>query len=104
MSQKYKDLASIAILIGSGVWIKRLRNKRSENEAAVGAIPPAPSFHLRDSCFITVAPVLGYIQSKLTDKDLYIASIEGMRIRLLELQDDDKEAKKLRSKQMLPEG
>ncbi len=43
------------------------------------------------------------IRSKLADKGPYIASIGGMRIRLFELQDDDKEAKKLRSEQVLPE-
>ncbi len=37
------------------------------------------------------------IQSKLADKGPYTASIGGMRMRLLELQDDDKEAMKLRS-------
>ncbi len=42
------------------------------------------------------------IWSKLANKGSYTASIEGMRMRLLELQDDNKEAKKLRSKR-LPE-
>ncbi len=42
-------------------------------------------------------------QSKLADKGLYTASIGGMRIRLPELQDDDKDAMKLRS-EGLPEG
>ena len=41
------------------------------------------------------------IQSKLVNKSLYISSIKYMRIRLFELQDDDKEAKKLRSEQVL---
>ena len=43
-------------------------------------------------------------QSKLADKSPYTASIEGMRIRFLGLQDDDKKAKKLRSEQVLSEG
>ncbi len=37
------------------------------------------------------------IRSKLADKGPYTASIGGMRMRLPELQDDDKEAMKLRS-------
>ncbi len=40
------------------------------------------------------------IQSKFVDKSPYIASIGGMRMKLPELQDDDKEAKKLRSKRL----
>ena len=44
------------------------------------------------------------IRSELVDKGLYTASIRGMRMRLSELQDDDKEAKKLRSEQVLSEG
>ena len=44
------------------------------------------------------------VQSELADKSLYTASIAGMRMRRFELQDDDKEVKKLRSKQVLPEG
>ena len=35
------------------------------------------------------------IQNKLAYKNLYIARNEGMRMRLLELQDDDKKVKKL---------
>ncbi len=42
------------------------------------------------------------IRSELADKGPYIASIGGMRMRLPELQDDDKEAIKLRSEE-LPE-
>ncbi len=41
------------------------------------------------------------IQSELADKGSYTASIEGMRMRLPELQDDDKEAMKLRSEGLL---
>ena len=44
------------------------------------------------------------IQSEIADKDPYIASIIGMKMRLFELQDNDKEAKKLRLEQILPEG
>ncbi len=44
------------------------------------------------------------IRNELADKSPYIASIGDMRMRLLELQDDDKEAKKLRLEQVLPEG
>ena len=40
--------------------------------------------------------------SELADKGPYIASIGSMKIRLLKLQNDDKEAKKLRSEQVLP--
>ena len=43
------------------------------------------------------------IWSKLADKGPYVASIKGMRMRLPELQDNDKEAMKLRSER-LPEG
>ncbi len=43
------------------------------------------------------------ISSKLADKNPYTASIGGMRMKLSELQDDDKEAMKLRS-EGLPEG
>ncbi len=43
------------------------------------------------------------IWSKLADESPYIVSIRGMRMKLSELQDDDKEAKKLRLKG-LPEG
>ncbi len=43
------------------------------------------------------------IRSELTDKSPYTASIGGMRMRLPKLQDDDKEAMKLRS-EGLPEG
>ncbi len=43
------------------------------------------------------------IRSKLADKGPYTVSIGGMRMRLSELQDDDKKAMKLRSKG-LPEG
>ena len=43
-------------------------------------------------------------RSKLTDKISYTTSIGSIRIRLLELRDDDKKAKKLRSEQVLPEG
>ncbi len=42
------------------------------------------------------------IQSELADKGPYTASIESMRMRLPELQDDDKDAMKLRS-EGLPE-
>ncbi len=42
------------------------------------------------------------IRSELADKVPYTASIGGMRMRLLELQDDDKEAMKL-SSEGLPE-
>ncbi len=38
------------------------------------------------------------IWNKLADKGPYTASIGGMRMRLPELQDDDKKALKLRSK------
>ncbi len=52
-------------------------------------------------CKIAVLPQLcqfwDTVWSELADKDSYIVSIGGMRIRLPELQDDDKEAKKLRS-------
>lgn len=37
-------------------------------------------------------------QGKLTHKDSYTISIRGMRMRLVKLQDDNQEAKKLRSK------
>lgn len=40
------------------------------------------------------------IQSKLAEKCPYTLSIRGMRIRLLKLQKNDKEAKKLRSKRL----
>ncbi len=43
------------------------------------------------------------IQSELADKGPYTARIGGMRMRLPELQDNDKEAMKLRS-EGLPEG
>ncbi len=43
------------------------------------------------------------IRNELADKGLYTASIESMRMRLLKLQDDDKEVMKLRS-EGLPEG
>ncbi len=43
------------------------------------------------------------IQSELADEGPYTASIGGMRMRLSELQDNDKEAMKLRS-EGLPEG
>ncbi len=43
------------------------------------------------------------IRSKLVDKGPYITSIGDMRMRLPELQDDNKEAMKLRS-EGLPEG
>ena len=43
------------------------------------------------------------IQSKLADKNPYTASIGDMKMRLPELQDDNKEAEKPRSKR-LPEG
>ncbi len=43
------------------------------------------------------------IQSELADESPHTASIRGMRMRLPELQDDDKEAMKLRS-EGLPEG
>lgn len=42
------------------------------------------------------------IQSKLAHKGLYITSIEAMQMSLLELQDNNKEAKKLKSEE-LPE-
>ena len=41
------------------------------------------------------------MQNELADKGLYIVSIADMKIILSELQDDDKEAKKLRSKGLL---
>ncbi len=40
------------------------------------------------------------IRNELTDEGLYTASIGGMRMRLPELQDDDKEAMKLRSERL----
>ncbi len=40
------------------------------------------------------------IQSELADKGLYTASIGGIRMRLLKLHDDDKEAMKLRSEEL----
>ncbi len=43
------------------------------------------------------------LRSELADKGPYTASIGGMRMRLPKLQDDDKEAMKLRSEE-LPEG
>ncbi len=43
------------------------------------------------------------ILSELADEGAYIASIGGMRMRLPELQDDDRKAMKLRSER-LPEG
>ena len=43
------------------------------------------------------------IQSELADEGPYTVNIKGMRITSSELQDDDKEAKKLRS-EGLPEG
>ena len=52
-------------------------------------------------CKTVVLPQLrlfwDFVQSKLGDKSPYIVSIGGMKMRLSELQDDDKEAKKLRS-------
>ncbi len=52
-SREYKDLAPIAVLVGSTVRIEC-------GEKAVGAVPPAPSLHLWDSYPTVVAPVLGY--------------------------------------------
>ncbi len=43
------------------------------------------------------------IQSELADEGPYTASIDGMKIRLPKLQDDDKKAMKLRS-EGLPKG
>ncbi len=43
------------------------------------------------------------IQSELADKSSYNASIGGIRMRLFQLQDDDKDAMKLKS-EGLPEG
>ena len=60
MSQEYKNLGLIAVLVSSSVWINYFANEHSEDEVAVSAIPPAPSFHLRDSCSTVVVPVLGY--------------------------------------------
>ncbi len=40
------------------------------------------------------------IQSELADKGPYTTSIGGMRMRLPELQDDNKEAMKLRSERL----
>ena len=57
-SQEYKNLAPIAVFVGSGIWIEYLGNERSGNKAA-SAIPPALSPHLRGSCFTVIAPVLG---------------------------------------------
>ncbi len=51
-------------------------------------------------CGTVVQPQLSQfwdtIRSELADKSPYTASIGGMRMRLLELQDDNKEAMKLR--------
>ncbi len=44
------------------------------------------------------------VRSELADESPYTTSIGGMRIKLPELQDDNKEAKKLKSEQVLPEG
>ncbi len=41
------------------------------------------------------------IRSELSDKGPYITSIGGIRMRLPELQDDEKEAMKLRSEKLL---
>ena len=38
----------------------------------------------------------GNIQSKLDNEDLYKVSISGMRLRLVELQESDEEARKIR--------
>ncbi len=63
------------------------------------------SLHQVLICGTVVLPQLcqfwNTIQSELADKGLYTASIEGMIMRLPELQDDDKEVMKLRSKGLL---
>ena len=66
------------------------------------------SLHQIFICGTVVLPQLHQfwdsIWSKLADKSPYTTSIGGMRMRLPKLQDDDKEAKELRSKQVLLEG
>lgn len=44
------------------------------------------------------------IRGELDNKSLYNISIGGIKMRLSELQDNDKETKKLRSAELLPEG
>ena len=44
------------------------------------------------------------VRSKLADKSPYTVSIGGIKMKLLKLQDDDKETKELRSDQVLPKG
>ena len=41
------------------------------------------------------------LQNKLSNKGLYIASIDGMRLKLQELYNKDKHANKLRMKQLI---
>ncbi len=66
------------------------------------------SLHQVLICGIVVLPQLrqfwNTIRSELADEGPFTISNGGMRTRLPELQDDDKEAKKPRSKQVLPEG
>ncbi len=69
-----------------------------------GLSVPSPLYQVL-ICKIVVVPQLcqfwNTIRNELADKSPYTTSIGGMRMRLPELQDDDKEDKKLRSEGLL---
>ncbi len=58
-SREYKDPTPSAVLVSSSLGIEHFGNERSKDEVA-GAVPPAPSPHLRDSGLTVVVSVLGH--------------------------------------------
>ncbi len=93
ISREHEDPISIAIFVGKG------------SRLSVSDLSISFSLHQVFICGTIVLPQLHQFwdtfQSELVDKDPYTTSIRDMRMRLSELQNDDKEAMKLRSKGLL---
>lgn len=85
LSQKYQNLIPIAIIIEKGI---RVDNK--------SLFSPILGIDLQNSHLIITTSVLGYHPTKLIYEALYILSIDDIRMRFLELQDNNQKARKLK--------
>ena len=102
-SQKYEDLAPIAILVGSSVWNKHCGNECYRDEIVTDTISLAPSPHLQDIHLTAVASVPGYYLKQANRQKSLYCKHWGIRIKLPKLQENGKKNKKLRLEKDLSE-
>ena len=91
------------LLAENGRILNRLQN--SQTSANLVSLSAPSHLHQVLICGTYVLPQLRHfwdgLQRKLASKNPYKASIDGMRLRLQELQDEDEQVRKLRADQQL---